>query len=329
MRFKGKSAIVTGSTRGIGREVALLFAREGAKVVINGRGMGPDGPGTNTAEIDAVVAEIRDAGGEAVGHAGPVQQLEVAKGLVETCLDSFGSVDILVNNAGVAGGLPVDMCPPEYWNETLGANLNGAFYCAHYAVPHMRKQGWGRILNCGSWAATGRLGGSCYPTSKAALSGLTRAMARSLGSWGITTNCYWPDARTAMTDQGSEGDELFNELVGSWMLRGWISEGERDHIENIHGPEGVAPFVVFLCTEEANYINGSIFNVEAGRICVMPEPDPVAVLYRDVDQEGIWSVEELIRMVPRSLGAHLRNPQPKRIKEDLDAILEKVNPAYW
>jgi NAD(P)-dependent dehydrogenase (short-subunit alcohol dehydrogenase family) len=329
MRFEGKNAIVTGSTRGIGREIALLLAREGAKVVVNGRGMGPDGPGTNMTDMDAVVEEIRAADGVAVGCAGAVQDFELARKLVETCYESFGSVDILVNNAGVPGGLSVEACPPEYWNDTIGANLSGSFYCAHHAVPHMKKQRWGRILNCGSWSVTGRLGGSCYPASKAGLSGLTRAMAYSLGSWGITTNCYWPDARTAMTDQGSEGDELFVELVGSWHLRGWISDAERDHIAGIHGPEGVAPFVVFLCTEEADSINGCIFNVEAGRICLLPEPDPVAVLYRDVDREGPWSLDELSRVVPRSFGARLRNPQPKRPQEELDALLERINAAYW
>jgi len=291
--------------------------------------MGPGGPGTNPADVDAVVAEIDAAGGVAVGCAGPVQDFEFARRLVATCYEAFGRVDILVNNAGMPGGLPVDACPPEYWREAIDANLNGSFYCAHHAVPHMRKQRWGRILNCASFSATGRLGGSCYPASKAGLVGLTRAMARSLGSWGITTNCYCPEARTVMTDQQSDGDEFFVALVESWHQRGWISDAEKDHIIRIHGADGVAPFVVFLCTDEAQAINGCTFNVEAGCISLLAEPDPVAVLYRDVDREGLWSLEDLSHAVPKSFGAHLRNPQPARSQEEIDALLKEIDIALW
>jgi NAD(P)-dependent dehydrogenase (short-subunit alcohol dehydrogenase family) len=327
MTLEGRSAIVTGSTHGIGKAIAIALAREGAKLVVNGRGLGPNGPATNLDDVNAVVAQIDAEGGRAIGCAGAVNDFDFARKLVETCHKAFGSVDILVNNAGTAGGLSVDTCPPEHWHEVIDANLHGSYNCCHHAVPHMKAQHWGRILNCGTRNINGHGGGSCYPASKGALVSLSAAMARSLGMWGVTTNCYCPEARTRMTDQ--LGSELFEEMLRSWLERGWFDEAEYEQIRNVHDPAGVAPFVVYLCTEEAAYINGRTFQVEGGRIGLLPETNAIAMLQRDYDRDGPWSVDALRRAVPETFGAWLQNPAPRRPNEEIEELVARINPGFW
>jgi NAD(P)-dependent dehydrogenase (short-subunit alcohol dehydrogenase family) len=329
MKLEGRNAIVTGSTHGIGRAIALELARHGARVVVNGRGMGPDGPGTRTEEADAVVREIETAGGKAIACVGAVNDPEFAQRLVATCVEGFGSIDILVNNAGMAGGLSVDLCPPEHWLEVLDVNVNGTYYPSHHAAKHMKEQRWGRILCCSSFSHTGFIGGSCYPTAKGAVASLARAMARNLGFYGITSNAFCPEARTRMINAGLPGSEIHDSHMASLELRGFISPERARALLDLPGPEGVAPFVAYLCLPEADYINGQVFNVEGGRIGLVPEPHEVRTLERDVRRDGIWDLDTLCELVPRTVGAELRNPVPARSDEEIEALMGRINPAFW
>ncbi len=329
MRLKGKSAIVTGSTHGIGREIALALAREGAGVVVNGRGQGPDGPGTQTEEADAVVREIEAAGGEALACVGPVNDFDFAGEMVERCEERFGSVDILINNAGTAGGLSVDLCPPEHWHEVLDINVNGTYYCSHHAAKRMKSRHRGRILCCSSFSHTGFIGGSCYPSSKGAVVSLARAMARNLGMYGITSSAFCPEARTRMINAGLEGSEIHDTHIASLETRGFISAEKARAFIDLPGPEGVAPFVVYLCLPEARYINGQVFNVEGGRIGLVPEPHEIRTLARDVERDGIWTVDDMCELIPQTVGFGLVNPVPERPADEVEELMAKISPMFW
>jgi len=184
MRLKNKVAIVTGSGKGIGEGIALCFAEEGAKVVVN-----------DLSEPDArrTVDTIKNKGGQAVAVVGNVASREVAQRMADVAVKEFGTVDILVNNAGIARLQPLDEIRQEDWDESIAVNLTSAFLATQAVLPFMRKQKWGRIINISSVAAqTGGVVGPHYAASKAGLVGLTHSYASLLAKEGITANAIAP-----------------------------------------------------------------------------------------------------------------------------------------
>jgi 3-oxoacyl-[acyl-carrier protein] reductase len=184
MRLKNKVAIVTGSGKGIGEGIALCFAEEGAKVVVN-----------DLSEPDArrTVDTIKNKGGQAVAVVGNVASREVAQRMADVAVKEFGTVDILVNNAGIARLQPLDEIRQEDWDESIAVNLTSAFLATQAVLPFMRKQKWGRIINISSVAAqTGGVVGPHYAASKAGLIGLTHSYASLLAKEGITANAIAP-----------------------------------------------------------------------------------------------------------------------------------------
>lgn len=314
MRLAGKRVIVTGSSSGIGRSVALALAKEGAKVVINARGTGKSG----TKAIDDVVDEIRSAGGTAFGMPGAVNDVAFAEELVNGCVKEFGGIDILINNAGVYVLEAVADCTLEQWRQTVDINLNGTFYMSHFALPHMVRQQWGRIINTGSSASTGGLGGSAYAASKSALSGLTRAMAADYGPYGITCNVFNPEALTAMGAE--ESRDLFVAMHVRWHELGYLSAAELAGRIGTGGPDGIAPWVTYLCLDSSDYLNGRVFTTESRRVGMLAGPDETRVLYRDADRQGPWDIEELEAMAP--LVFPVSNAWPRRTGEDLEKWAE-------
>ena len=290
MKLEGKTAIITGSSSGIGRATALLFAAEGAKVVINARGSGPSGTGA----IDEVVEQIRSAGGHAIGVAGAVDDPACAEDIVARGLDAFGTIDILVNNAAIYSGEaigPVHLCSLEEWERTLRVNLDGMFHLARAVLPHMITQRRGRILNAGSFAGTGRMGGSAYSISKAGVFGLTRAMAADYGPYGITVNCYNPEA---LGDMGNVNDRsVYLGMIRQWEEKGFRTRAESDYLMDLGGPDGVAPWLAYLCTDDASNFNGQVFALEARRIAMLAEMDEERLLFRDALRTGPWPLDEL------------------------------------
>ncbi|MCX5914644.1 MAG: 3-oxoacyl-ACP reductase FabG [Deltaproteobacteria bacterium] len=184
MRLKNKVAIVTGSGKGIGEGIALCFAEEGAKVVVND---------LNEPDARRTVDTIKNKGGQAVAVVGNVASRDVAQKMADVAVKEFGTVDILVNNAGIARLQPLDEIRQEDWDESIAVNLTSAFLTTQAVLPYMRKQKWGRIINISSVAAqTGGVVGPHYAASKAGLIGLTHSYASLLAKEGITANAIAP-----------------------------------------------------------------------------------------------------------------------------------------
>jgi len=244
MGLGGRVAIVTGSSRGIGRAVALRLASEGARVVVNAR--------QEEALAQAVVADIQGRGGEAILVMADVSQAEGAQRLADTAFHHFGQVDILVNNAGVArDGLVVRLSEAD-WDRVLDVDLKGAFLCTRAVLKYMLRQRWGRIINITSVVGLmGNPGQANYAAAKAGLLGLTRAVAREVASRGITANAVAPG---------------FIETDMTRALAPQLQEDIRGHIPLGHfgSPEDVAHAVAFLAAPEAAYITGQVVCVDGG-----------------------------------------------------------------
>jgi NAD(P)-dependent dehydrogenase (short-subunit alcohol dehydrogenase family) len=296
-RLKGRVAIVTGSGQGIGKAIALALADEGASVVTNNRRAGTPG-----GDAETVAKEISDRGGQAVPFFGSVADFAVAQKIVQMAVDNFGRLDILVNNAGADAPKMVWNMAEEDWDRCVDSFLKGSFNCIRYATGLMREQRWGRIINTTSTAWLGAVGHCNYGAAKAGLVGLTRNVAREVGRYGITCNAYAPTAATRFT--------LAEDVVAGFRKRyeaGLMTKERFEELTNPPGPETVAPFIIYLCTDEAADINGQVFDVTGGNIAIYSEP----VKVRSIDKaQGLWMVEELIEQVPKVLLQGYKNPAP-------------------
>ena len=193
--LEGRSAVVTGAGRGIGRATALELARLGAAVVVNDIGTSHDGEGRDTSLAEGVVEEIRAAGGQAAVNVDSVSEFESAGKIIETARDQFGGVDILVNNAGLASRAPIWEVDPETFDRVVASHLYGAFNCTRHAAPWMKQQGWGRIVNLVSRGGiTGIVGVTSYGAGKGGIFGLTNVCARDLAPFGVTVNGVNPSS---------------------------------------------------------------------------------------------------------------------------------------
>jgi len=296
-RLKGRVAVITGSGQGIGKAIAVALAQEGAGVVTNNRR-----PGTSGGDAETAAKEIRDAGGKAVAFFGSVSEFDTAQKLVQTAVDNFGRLDIVVNNAGADAPKMVWNMSEEEWDRSVDSFLKGSFNCIRHATPLMREQKWGRIINTTSTAWLGTVGHCNYGAAKAGLVGLTRAVAREMGRYGVTCNAYAPTAATRFT--------LSEDIVAGFKKRyeaGLMTKERFEELTNPPGPETVAPFIVYLCTDEAANINGQVFDVTGNNIALYSEPVKVKAIDK---QEGMWTVEELIKEVPGVLLAGYKNPAP-------------------
>jgi len=241
--LKGKVALVTGASRGIGRAVALELVRQGAQVAVSAR---------NGELLDALVAEIIAAGGEAMGVAGDIGLAADADRLVEQAVNKFGRADILVNNAGITrDGLLLRM-KDEDWDAVLETNLKGAFLCTRAVARVMTRQKSGRIINISSVVGEmGNAGQVNYCASKAGLIGLTKATARELARRSITVNAVAPGfIATDMTEGLS--DKARQDLIGQIPL------GRLGVVDD------VAASVAFLASDQAAYITGQVLGVNGG-----------------------------------------------------------------
>jgi len=289
-RLQGRTAVVTGAGRGIGRAIALALAAEGAAVVVNDLGTSPAGAGSSSAPADDVATEIRRQGGQAIANYDTVATASGGEKIIAAALDHFGSIDILVNNAGFLRLRMIHNMSPEEWDEVVKVHLYGTFYCTRPAVTLMRKQRWGRIVNMTSGAGlTGALGTSNYGAAKAGIVGFTRCCAMELRGYGITVNAIAPFAVTRLEEQTHEA------LVKSGIIK--FPAGGAP-------PENVAIFTAYLATEDAAAINGCTFSVMGGRIDLNTDPVPVKSIFC----KGRWTLEELIDCMPHSLAENLPKP---------------------
>ncbi len=236
--LKGRVAIVTGSTRGIGRAIAERFAREGARVVVHGRDADVCG---------AVASEIPGS----MGWAGDISVAGVPDGLVATAIAEFGRLDIVVNNAGAAIDNFVTGVTDERWDESLATNLTGPFAMLRAATRVMKESGGGAILNVVSWAGErGNVGQVAYAASKAGLHAVTLSAAKELGKFGIRVNSLSPAVPTDMT---VEMDERLQKIAAS-----------RKPLKITGTPADVAEGALFLCSDRARFITGDTLHVDGG-----------------------------------------------------------------
>ncbi|ROV67573.1 SDR family oxidoreductase [Streptomyces globisporus] len=259
---------VTGAGRGLGRAHALAFAAEGARVVVNDLGVGPDGGGGGTPVGDgpsggparAVVDEIVAAGGEAVVHGGDIATAEGAASLVATALDAFGRLDTLVNNAGFLRDRMLVNLDEDDWDAVVRVHLRGHFLPLKHAAAHWRAESKAgrtpaaRVINTSSGAGLlGSVGQGNYAAAKAGIVALTLVAAAELGRYGVHVNALAPAARTRMTEQ------TFAEAMAA------PGEGRFDAMD----PANVSPLVVWLGSAASDGVTGRVFEAAAGRITVM------------------------------------------------------------
>jgi NAD(P)-dependent dehydrogenase (short-subunit alcohol dehydrogenase family) len=274
----GKTAIVTGAGRGIGRATAHALAELGAAVVVND--IGRDQDGVSTAE--RVVGEIRAAGGRAAANTDSVTDWNGAARMVELGQREFGSLDILVNNAGIAFSGSVWEIDAETFDRIVATHVQGSFYCSRHALVPMRERGWGRIVNLVSRAGiTGMPGSLPYAVGKGGVFGLINALSRDVEGSGITVNGVNPSS----TDTPMVSAALENLAA--------MGEGGRKRAESLRAqmqrPEQVAVAIASLCLPGAAHINGQIFLVEHNRIGLF---QPLSIT-QAVERGEPWTPAEL------------------------------------
>jgi 3-oxoacyl-[acyl-carrier protein] reductase len=272
--LQGRVAVVTGAGSGIGRAEAILLSQHAAKVVVNDIGTTTDGRGRSHEPADAVVRQIKSNGNVAVANYDSVAIEEEANKIIQTAIDNFGRIDILINNAGVFRA-PINVADivTDDWDAEMKSHLFGTFYCTRRACSFMRNQGYGRIINTSSHTGLGWKGSSPYAAAKEGIVGFTRTVARDMGEFGVTCNAIRP--------------------LAAW--RGMKNPTPQDLALR---PEDVASLVVYLASEQAENINGCIFEVWHGHVGIFKEPPPVEDA---IDKEGSWTTEELAELIPQTL----------------------------
>jgi NAD(P)-dependent dehydrogenase (short-subunit alcohol dehydrogenase family) len=280
----GRVAVVTGSGRGIGREFALCFAREGASVVVNDVGVSLDGRGTEDDPAAQVCKEIEALGAKAVPNYDSVSDFEAAGRLINTAVDSFGTIDILVNNAGIVRDKTLVKMEESDFDSVIAVHLKGSFNCTRHAAPIMKERGYGRIVNITSSAGLrGNFGQTNYGAAKAGLMGMTFVWALELGKYGVTVNAVAPSGATRMTAA------LFEK------------SGEAPPAEE--NPALNAPLVAFLASEDAAHVNGQILGRTEFGYTLFQQPKQIAWMWKD----GGFTPGEVAANFDKILGQHLQD----------------------
>lgn len=257
MFLKGKCALITGSTSGIGLAYARALAAEGADIVLNGFG-DPD-------QIAALCQELAaTSGGRAIFAAGDLTRREGTEAMVATALAEFGAVDILINNAGMQHVAPVEDFPVDKWDAIIALNLTSAFDACRLCIPGMKAKGWGRILfTASAHSLTASPYKAAYVAAKHGIAGLTKTLALELATDGVTANCISPGyVWTPLVE---------NQIPDTMKARGLTREQvindvllERQPTKQFVQPEDCAALALFLCRHEARNITGANYNVDGG-----------------------------------------------------------------
>ena len=289
-RLEDKVAVVTGAGRGIGKEIALLMASEGAKIVVNDLGGNTDGTGTGKI-ADDVVAEIRAAGGEAVSNTDSVAEVSGGEALVQTALDSFGGMDILVNNAGILRDRTIFKMEESDWDAVMAVHLKGHYCCTRPFANYIRSENRTgcRIINFSSVSGLyGNFGQANYGAAKAGIAGFSRVIALELAKYGCTSNTISPGALTRMTIP----------------LRENRGENVGDSDIESGGPQHIAPICAWLASGASAGITSEIFHTGRGGVAIMQQPK---IIKQFKKRDGLWTMEELDQIVPQLVDAKRAN----------------------
>ncbi|GKW44903.1 3-oxoacyl-[acyl-carrier-protein] reductase [Planococcus sp. NCCP-2050] len=245
-KLAGKTAIITGASRGIGAEIARKFSEAGAKVVVNYSG--------SQEKAEAVVAEIREKGGEAIAVKANVSDSDAVKAMIDETMKAFGSIDILVNNAGITRDNLMMRMKDDEWDDVINTNLKGVFICTKGVTRQMMKQRSGRIINIASIVGVmGNAGQANYVAAKAGVIGLTKTTARELASRNITANAVAPGfITTDMTD--ALGDDIQKAMLAQIPLG------------RFGKPEEVAKAALFLASDDSSYMTGQTLHLDGGMV---------------------------------------------------------------
>ena len=284
--LEGKAAVITGSGRGIGKEIAKMMAQEGARVVVNDPGVTESGDAGDVKVADEAVAEIKEAGGEAVANYESVATWEGGQSIIQSALDNFGRIDIVVNNAGILRDRILFKMSEEEWDSVLKTHLYGAFYCTRAAAPHFREQKSGRLIHFSSTAGLiGNVGQANYASAKLGMVALSRTCALDLRKYNVTSNCIAPFAWTRLiatipTDDPEQAAKV-------------------EKIKKMTAAD-VAPLAVFLASDGAQNITSQVFGVRGKEIYLFSQPRIVRSIH---DSEG-WTARKLESMLEKTMESH-------------------------
>jgi len=249
---KGKTMMITGGAQGLGRDFALLFAREGANVAVTD---------INGEKADSVAKEITEAGGNAIAIPLDVTDLEAAEAAAKTVNDTFGSIDILINSAAIFSTIkmkPFYEMPIEEYRKVIDVNMTGMVISSRAVAPYMMEQKWGRIINMTSCSFfEGRGNYIHYTSSKAGVIGITRAIARELGGFGVTANAIAPGATVTEVPRETVTEEWKKKVMANRC------------VQRTQVPEDLDGIVMFMASEESEFMTGQTVVVDGG-MCFLP-----------------------------------------------------------
>ena len=293
--MEGKVVVVTGAGNGIGRATALLLASQGAQVVVNDLGSSGGGEGSNTGPAQAVVDEIRAAGGTAVANTDSVATPEGANAIVQSAITHFGRLDGIVNNAGILRDRIFHKMNREEWQAVIDVHLNGSYHVSRAAAPYFKDQEGGAYVHMTSTSGLiGNFGQANYAAAKLGIAALSRSIALDMARFHVRSNCIAPFA--------------WSRLIGTLPSE---TEAEKQRLARMQSmkPEQVAAVAAFLLSDAAHDVTGQILAVRGNEVMVMSQPRPVASVHSATGWDAQSLAEHAIPALRRAFTPLERSPE--------------------